>query len=181
MVNNIKRITICLICIILLTGCQQAKSPFAQDESDNPQMVLFLTYLDWESFFFRGYFIDSEGKKHYCDLSELEDLEFDTKATYEYLYEHFNDYPGENFLSKYEVQKCIDYIDKVDVNAKVIESEFIACGMPGVILDGVRMRNGEPEFVRIRENGAANLISEDKYTKKIIDMLGDDWDIGYEH
>ena len=62
-----------------------------------------------------------ENYKHHYELDDTDISDFSNEVIYAYLTEHSTDFPGEEFLTKEEGDRCCAYLTRVDENAKIIE------------------------------------------------------------
>ena len=170
---------ICLLFIfVVLAGCGNSgddiKIQEGYDRISNDRIVFFLSYLDFESRYFCGYFVDSHGSKHYYEIQDTDIPDYSDEFVYSFLCEHSAEFQGEEFLSQEAVDRCYAYLTRVDENAEIIQETEPVYDAAGVTLIGVRVKNGVEELVPIRENSSLSWISTDEYTKKIIEVFGED-------
>ena len=176
-----KNIITMLILSIVLAGCgyssdsnNDVEIQEGYDQIENDQIVFFLSYLDFESRYFAGYFVDAGGSKHYYELGNTDIQDFTNEVIYSFLLEHSTDFPGEDFLTKEEMDRCYAYLTRVDENAEIIKETEPVYDAPGIELTGVRRQNGVIELIPICEKSTYSWVSTDEYTEKIIKIFGED-------
>ena len=171
-----------LILPFVLAGCSYSGDSNSIDEMqiqegydqlENEQIVFFLSYLDFESRYFAGYFVDAKGCKHYYELGNIDIQDFTDEVIYSFLSEHSTEFPGEEFLSNEEINRCYAYLTRVDENAEIIKETEPIYDAPGVELTGVRKQNGVIELIPICEKSTYSWVSTDEYTEKIIKIFGE--------
>ncbi len=123
-----------------------------------------------------GYFIDSNGNKHFFDVTDEFEKRSDQsiESVYNYLIDCIEEYEKKSFLKKEQVYECYTYLNLIDSEAEIIEEcvmfDYGICYLYGIC----PTKNGELEFILLEKYGDWEGYNTDKYAQRIVKILGKD-------
>lgn len=143
-----RKLVLILMLSIVLIGCGHTRGADDEmqikegyDQIENEQIVFFLSYLDFESRYFAGYFVDGQGDKQYYEITNTDIQDFSDEVIYSFLCEHAAEFPSEEFLTQETMNRCYAYLTRVDEKAEIIKETEPTYDAPGIEFIGIRLGN----------------------------------------
>lgn len=180
-----------VIFILIVLGCGKAEkndsietSVTGTDKSDvendidsvlkDQKIVFIMSISSYSNPYAEGYFIDAMGKKHIYRLHDQCAFE-SIKIEYAYLLEHYDEFEIVDFFDDTTLRACTEYLYHVNIDSEV-KSEGVAIrDFPLKQLYGIRVLDGQEEFVWLGSETGISSRLDDQATNQIFEEFGDTW------
>lgn len=173
--------------ILIVSGCGTSEnndrietSAVVTDKADfdsileNQKIVFIMSISSYSEPYAEGYFIDVTGKKHIYRLHAQPPFD-SIEAEYTYLMEHYDEFEIVDFFDDATLRTCTEYLYHVNIDSEV-ESEGVAImDFPLKQLYGIRVLDGQKEFVWLGSETGISSKLEDQSANQIFEEFGDNW------
>ena len=140
----------------------------------NQKIVFVMSVSSYEEPYAEGYFIDTTGKKHIYGLYEQQPFETIEKE-YAYLLEHYDEFETVDFFDETTLKKCTESLYHVNADSELRTEGTAIMDFPLKQLYGIRVTDGQEEFVFLGSETGISERLDDPAADKIFEEFGDKW------
>ena len=139
------------------------------------QKIIFMMWIaSYDEPYSKGYFIDGKGMKHTYERPDTKPM-YQVEDEYAYLIEHYDEFDSAEYFDDDTLKQCVEYLNKVNADAEIKTEDKAIADAPEKSLYGVRMNNGQAEFVFLGSEPGISKRLDDGSADKIFELFGDDW------
>ena len=139
------------------------------------QKIIFMMWIaSYDEPYSKGYFIDGKGMKHTYERQDTKPM-YQVEDEYAYLIEHYDEFDSAEYFDDDTLKQCVEYLNKVNADAEIKTEDKAIADAPEKSLYGVRMNNGQAEFVFLGSEPGISKRLDDGSADKIFELFGDDW------
>lgn len=139
------------------------------------QKIVFMMWIaSYDEPYSNGYFIDGKGTKHIYKRSGVMPM-YPVEDEYAYLLEHYDEFETMAYFDDDTLKKCAECLYQVNANAEIRTEGKAIADAPEKKLYGVRMIDGNEEFVFLGSEPGIVKRLDDAASDQIFALFGDKW------
>ena len=155
------------------TGADKVSDDTVKEYED--QKIVFMMWIaSYDEPYSKGYFIDGKGMKHTYERPGISPM-YPVDDEYAYLIEHYDEFESAECFDDDTLKQCEECLNKVNADAEIKTEGKAIADAPEKSLYGVRMNDGQAEFVFLGSEPGISKRLDDASADKIFELFGDDW------